>query len=283
MSLEEKRRLVCPPYKKLSVYQQCSVIELPRSSYYFKPKGESLYNQRVMKAIDRKFLDCPFYGVERMTAYLKMDLGYSVGEKRIRRLYKVMNLKAIHPKKNLSKANKGDYKFPYLLRNLKIDRANQVWQADITYIPMFRGFMYMFAIIDVYSRKIMGWDISNTMSAEWCRDVMLGAMERHGKPEIFNTDQGSQFTSSVFIEALKKHEVKISMDGKGRALDNIYIERFWCSLKREKIYLNPPNGGVDLYRQVKDYVCFYNTERRHKSIGRITPDERFYQIIKNVS
>ena len=127
------------------------------------------------------------------------------------------------------------------------------------------------------------WDVSNTMSAEWCRDVMRDAMERHGKPEIFNTDQGSQFTSSVFIEALKGREVKISMDGKGRALDNIYIERFWGSLKREKIYLNPPNGGVDLYRQVSDYVRFYNTERRHKSIGRITPDERFYQQIKNVS
>src|SRR5690606_31518067 len=203
MSLDEKRRLVCPRYRKLSVFQQCKVIELPRSSYYFKPKGESLFNQRVMKAIDRKFLDCPFYGVERMTWYLKMDLGYFVGEKRIRRLYKVMNLKAIHPKKNLSQANKADYKFPYLLRNLKVDRANQVWQADITYIPMFRGFMYMFAIIDVYSRKIMGWGISNTMSAEWCRDVMQDAIAKHGKPEIFNTDQGSQFTSSVFIEALK--------------------------------------------------------------------------------
>lgn len=197
-----------------------------------------------MKAIDRKFLDYPFYGVERMTAYLKMDLGYFVGKKRIRRLYKVMNLKAIHPKKNLSKANKADYKFPYLLRNLKIERRNQVWQADITYIPMSRGFMYMFGIIDVYSRKIMGWNVANTMSAELCREVMTDAIHRHGKSEIFNTDQGSQFTSAVFIKALKSHEVKISMDGKGSALDNIYIERFWRSLKREKIYLNPPNGGA---------------------------------------
>ncbi len=177
----------------------------------------------------------------------------------------------------------GRIQFPYLLRNLKVERPNQVWQADITYIPMFRGFMYMFAIIDVYSRKIMGWDVSNTMSAEWCRDVMRDTISRHGKPEIFNTDQGSQFSSWVFVGALRANDVQISMDGKGRALDNIFIERFWGSLKREKIYLNPPNGGVDLYKQVKDYVNFYNNERRHKSIGRITPDEKFYQAIKNVS
>lgn len=283
MSLQEKRGLVCPSYKKMSVYRQCKVMELPRSSYYFKPKGESLFNLQVMSAIDRKFLDCPFYGVERMTDYLRQDLGYFVGQKRVRRLYKLMNLKTIHPKKNLSKANKADYKFPYLLRNLKIERPAQVWQADITYIPMFKGFMYMFAIIDVYSRKIMGWDVSNTMNAEWCRDVLVDTIQRHGKPEIFNTDQGSQFTSEVFVKVLQENEVKISMDGKGRALDNIYIERFWGSLKREKIYLNPPNGGVDLYKQVKDYVHFYNTERRHKSLGRITPDEKFYQKIKNVS
>lgn len=283
MSLDEKRRLVCPSYKKMSVYRQCKVIELPRSSYYFKAQGESQFNLQVMRAIDRKFLDCPFYGVERMTAYLREDLGYFLGQKRVRRLYKLMNLKTIHPKKNLSKANKVDYKFPYLLRNLKIERPGQVWQADITYIPMFRGFMYMFAIIDVYSRKIMGWDVSNTMNAEWCRDVLRDTMESYGSPEIFNTDQGSQFTSEVFVKLLKESGVKISMDGKGRALDNIYIERFWGSLKREKVYLNPPNGGVDLYRQLKDYVCFYNTERRHKSIGRITPDEKFNQDIKHIS
>ncbi|MNE12735.1 Integrase core domain protein [compost metagenome] len=191
-----------------------------------------------------------------------------------------MNLKTIHPKKNLSKACKADYKFPYLLGNLKIERANQVWQADITYISMFKGFMYMFAIIDVYMRKIMGWDVSNTMNAEWCRDVLAHTMQNYGKPEIFNTDQGSQFTSEIFVKLLKENEVKISMDVKDRALDNIYIERFWGSLKREKIYLNPPNGGVDLYRQLKNYVVFYNTERRHKSIGRITPDEKFNQQIK---
>ena len=277
MSLEEKRQLVCPSHKKMSVHKQCKIIGLADSSYYFKPKGVSLFNQRLMKAIDRKFLDCPFYGVERMTVHLRKDLGYSVGQKRVRRLYKMMNLKTIYPKKNLSMANKADYKFPYLLRNLKIERANQVWQADITYIPMFRGFMYMFAIIDVYSRKIMGWSVSNTMNAEWCRDVMLETIERHGKPEIFNTDQGSQFTSEIFVSALQDAQIQLSMDGKGRALDNVYIERFWGSLKREKIYLNPPNGGVDLYQKINDYVKFYNTQRRHDSLDDETPDHVYYK------
>lgn len=281
MSREDKRQLICPSFKNLSVYKQCQVIDLPRSSYYFKPQGLSLFNLRIMEAIDRKFLDCPFYGVERMTTYLRKDLGYVINEKRVRRLYKIMNIKTIYPKKNLSKSNKADYKFPYLLRNLEIDHANQVWQADITYIPMFRGFMYMFAIIDVYSRKIMGWNISNTMSAEWRTDVTLDTISRHGKPAIFNTDQGSQFTSEVFVTALQKEHIQLSMDGKGRALDNIFIERFWGSFKREKIYLNPPNGGVDLYQKTKEYVFFYNTQRRHKSLDDATPDSVYRQL--NVS
>ncbi len=283
MSMEEKRRLVSPSEKKISVSEQCKLIGLPRSNYYYKPKGESMYNQQLMKLIDRKFLDCPFYGVERMVAYLKYDLGHWVGEKRIRRLYYVMNLRSICPKKNLSKANKANYKYPYLLKGMKIERPNQVWQANITYIPMFRGFMYLFAIIDVYSRKIVGWSVGNTMNVEWCRDVLLEAMEGYGVPEIFNTDQGSQFTYPVFTKVLRDNNVQISMEGKGWALDNIFIERFWGSIKREKIYLNPPSGGVDLYRQVRDYIFFYNSERRHKSIGRVTPDEKNGEKVKNVS
>ncbi len=276
MSTEDKRKLICPSHHHLSIHKQCKIIELPHSSYYFKSKGVSTLKQQLMNAIDRKFLDCPFYGVKRMTVHLCKDLGYFVGEKRIRRLDKLMNLRTIYPKKNLSRSNKADYKFPYLLRNLKIERINQVWQADITYIPMFRGFMYMFAIIDVYSRKIMGWGVSNTMNAEWCRDIMLETIEKHGKPDIFNTDQGSQFTSSIFVRALQDAEVQISMDGKGRAIDNIYIERFWGSLKREKIYLNPPNAGMDLYQKVNAYVTFYNTIRRHDSLDDETPDTVYY-------
>ncbi|PYF68474.1 IS3 family transposase [Pedobacter nutrimenti] len=283
MSIIERRSLISPEDDALSISGQCKLLDLQRSQYYFRPKGESQFNQSMMNVIDRKFLDCPFYGVERMTAYLNKDLGYHVNSKRVRRLYRVMNLSTIYPKKNLSKANAAHYKYPYLLKGLKIDRVGQVWQADITYIPMFRGFMYMFAIIDVYSRKIVGWSISNTMTVEWCRDVLLETIEEHGKPEIFNTDQGSQFTSPIFIKVLKGNKISISMDGKGRALDNVFIERFWRSLKQEYIYLNPPNGGMELFQGVKRYVEFYNKERRHQANGDLTPNEVFYQNNKKVS
>jgi len=274
MTAMQKRELISPGYPDLSVSAQCKLIGLQRSSYYFKPKGESLLNQQLMKAIDRKFLECPFYGVERMTDHLR-GLGYSVNSKRVRRLYKVMNLRTLHPKRNLSKAKANHHKYPYLLKGLKIARPNQVWQADITYIPMFRGFMYMFAIIDVYSRRIVGWSTSNTMSMEWCREVLLDTIRTEGKPEIVNTDQGSQFTSPDFVKCLLDNEIKVSMDGKGRALDNVYIERFWRSLKHEYIYLNPPNGGVDLYKGVKAYVKFYNGERKHTGTG-FFPDDLFF-------
>jgi len=274
MSTMEKRGLVSPEYSALSVSEQCKLIGLQRSSYYFKPKGESLLNQRLMKAIDRKFLECPFYGVERMTDFLR-SLGYHVGVKRVRRLYKIMNLRTVYPKPNLSKAKTTDYKYPYLLKSLKIERPNQVWQADISYIPMFRGFMYIFAIIDVYSRRIVGWSISNTMSMEWCRETLSDTIRAEGQPEIFNTDQGSQFTSPNFINPLLDRGIKISMDGKGRALDNVFIERFWRSLKQEYVYLNPPNGGMDLYRGIKAYLEFYNHQRKHTGTGYI-PNDRFF-------
>ena len=191
-----------------------------------------------------------------------------------------MGLQTIFPKKNLSKANQAHYKYPYLLRNLLIDRSNHAWEVDITYIPMFRGFMYKFAIIDVYSRKIMGWSVSNTMTTEWCKEVVREAIEEHGNPEILNSDQGSQFTSPIFINFLKDNDIKISMDGKGRALDNIYIERYWRSLKYEYIYLNPANGGVELYKGIKKYVEFYNAERRHESLNYETPNEYYKQYQK---
>lgn len=274
MTTMEKRELISPEYINLSVSAQCKLIGLQRSSYYFKPKGESLVNQRLMKTIDRKFLECPFYGVERMTDYLR-GLGYHVGVKRVRRLYRLMNLRTIYPKRNLSKAKATDYKYPYLLKGLKIERPNHVWQADITYIPMFRGFMYMFAIIDVYSRRIVGWSISNTMSMEWCREILLDTIRTEGRPEIFNTDQGSQFTSPHFVNLLLGNDIKVSMDGKGRALDNVFIERFWRSIKQEYVYLNPPNGGMDLYRGVKAYVEFYNCQRKHSGTGFI-PNDLFF-------
>ncbi len=277
MSTTERRQLIVASHPRLSLKNQCELLDVSRTHMYYKPKAESALNERLMKHIDRYFLLHPYYGVERMTDYLNKDLGYRVNEKRVRRLYKIMNLKTIYATPKTTIGDPTKYKYPYLLRNLAITAPNQVWQTDITYIPMFRGFMYMAAIIDVYSRKILGWSISNTMSAKWCVELLEDTIKKHGKPDIFNTDQGVQYTSEQHISALTKHEIKISMDGKGRALDNVYIERFWRSLKQEKIYLNPPNGGVDLFQKVKEYVHFYNSERRHTEIGSIPPDELYFK------
>jgi putative transposase len=277
MSTNQKRELITPGHLKMSVKKQCKLIDLQRSNFYFKPQGESVLNLRLMELIDKQFMEHPYYGVERMTNYLNKDMGYRIDDKRIRRLYRKMGLQTIYPTKNLSKSNKTDYKYPYLLRNLSINRPNHVWAVDITYIPMFRGFMYKFAIIDVYSRQIMGWSVSNTMTKEWCIDVVSEAIKKYGCPEILNSDQGSQFTSPVFIKLLDDNGIKISMDGKGRALDNIYIERYWRSLKYEYVYLNPANGGVELYKGIKKYVDFYNNERRHESLGYETPNNYYLQ------
>ncbi len=277
MSITQKRQKVMKSHPRLSLNEQCKLLEIHRSGLYYKPKGESILNLKLMKEIDKYFLEHPYYGVERMTDYLKLDLGYNVNIKRIRRLYKLMGLQTIYAKPKTTIRDKTSYIYPYLLKDLKIDHPNQVWQTDITYIPMFRGFMYMAAIIDVHSRKILNWSVSNSMSAEWCTELLNDTVKEYGVPKIHNSDQGSQYTSDLYITALKKHQIQISMDGKGRALDNIYIERFWKSLKYEKIYLNPPNGGLDLYKKVKQYIEFYNTKRRHTEIGKVAPDQIFYQ------
>jgi putative transposase len=282
MSLDRKRHLVERENSSLSVVRQCEILEIHRSGIYFKPRGEKLLNLKLMRLIDEKFMDCPFYGVPRMTTWLRQDMGYIINEKRIERLYRIMGLQTIFPKKNLSKRNQAHKIYPYLLKNLAITKPNQVWQTDITYIPLERGFMYMIAIIDVYSRKVLNWSISNTMNVEWCAQVYQDTIDDFGCPEILNTDQGSQFTSPIFTKISLDNEIKISMDGKGRALDNIYIERFWRALKYEHIYLNPANGGIELYEGVKKYIHFYNRNRRHTSINDQTPDEFYYQM-KNVS
>jgi putative transposase len=277
MSTTEKRQKVVKAYLGLSMSEQCKLLNINRTGLYYKPKGESLLNLKLMQDIDKWFIKHPYYGVERMTDYLNMDLGYLVNVKRIRRLYKLMRINVIYPKPQTTKQDKTSYKYPYLLRGLPVQRSNQVWQTDITYIPMFRGFMYMAAIIDVHSRKILNWSISNSMTSEWCVELLKDTISKYGVPEIHNSDQGTQYTSSEYIEALKKHNIQISMDGKGRALDNVYIERFWRSLKQEKIYLNPPNGGLDLYQKVREYIDFYNQERRHTEIGKIPPDQCYYK------
>ena len=230
-------------------------------------------NLYLMRLIDREFFDKPFYGVRRMTHHLKR-MGHKVNRKRIQRLYRLMDLRVIYPKQT-SKPGKGHRIYPYLLKGLKVDRVNQVWATDITWIPMKQGFMYMIAIIDLHSRYVLNWSISNTMDAGWCAEVLEEAIQQHGTPEIFNTDQGSQFTSIRFTDVLKDNDIKISMDGKGRAIDNIFIERLWRSVKQEYVYLNPENGGLNLYRGIKKYINFYNQQRPHQSLGYATPEEVF--------
>jgi putative transposase len=277
MSTTQKRQRVVKDHPGLSLKEQCKILSIHRSGLYYKPKGESLLNLRLMAAIDRQFIEHPYYGVERMTDYLNMDLGYRVNVKRVRRLYKLMNLRTVYAKPKTTKRNKEHAVYPYLLKGVKVKRPNQVWQTDITYIPMFRGFMYMAAIIDVYSRKVLNWSTSNSMTAEWVKELLEDTIRMYGAPDIHNSDQGSQYTSQEYLDVLKDHNIKISMDSKGRALDNVYIERFWRSIKQEKIYLNPPNGGMELYLMVKEYIQFYNEKRRHTEIGKMPPDQKYYQ------
>lgn len=280
MSTTEKRQKVVKSHLGLSLKKQCNILSIHRSSMYYKPRGESALNHQLMRRIDTQFLKHPYMGVGRMTTYLNEDLGYHVNEKRIRRLYKLMNLKTIYPRPKTTIRSKGVYKHPYLLRNLKVERSNQVWQTDITFIPMKQGFMYMAAIIDVYSRKVLRWSVSNSMTTTWVVELLDDTINRFGPPEIHNSDQGSQYTSELYLSRLRKHNIQISMDGKGRALDNVYIERFWRSLKTEKIYLNPPNGGLDLYKMVREYVEYYNNERRHTSLQNQTPNTHYYDMAK---
>lgn len=260
----------------LSIRKQVKLLGISRSKYYYKPKSTSVLNLYLMNLIDRKYQLCPFYGVPRMTDFLN-GLGLQpINEKRVARLYKLMDIRALGPNPHTSKSDPTAYKYPYLLRNLKVFEVNQVWAADITYVGLRTGYLYLFAIIDLYSRYIIQWDISNSMTANWCTSVLKNALEFYPSPEIFNTDQGTQFTSENWIETLKGNGIKISMDGKGRAIDNIFIERFWRSYKYEYLYLNVPNGGKELFDQTEEYMNFYNFERQHKAIGKLTPAEMYY-------
>jgi putative transposase len=225
MSSTEKRQKIDKTHPRLSLQKQSELVSIHGSSIYYQPKGVSVLNQELMKEIDKYFLEHLYYGVEGMTTYLNMDLGYNVTIKRVRRLYNKMGLQTIDRAARTTVRNKAEYVYPYLLRNLEIEKTNQVWRTDIIYIPMNKGFMYLTAIIDVYSRKIMGWSLSNSMIKEWCCNLVNDTIEKQGVPEILNSDQGSQYTSNLYIETLKKQQIKTAMDGKGRVLDNIYIER----------------------------------------------------------
>lgn len=260
----------------LSVRRQCELLDLNRSNIYYKPVEESHENLMLMKEMDEHHLEHPTDGVLRMQDFL-LSLGFIVNHKKVRRLLRLMSIMAIYPQKNLSKLGHAKYVHPYLLKNLAITHANQVWEIDITYIPMARGFMYLTAIIDVYSRYIVGWSVSNSLAAENSLNTLKQSILQHGKPGIVNSDQGSQFTCNMWVEYLKNQEIQISMDGKGRALDNIYIERFWRTIKRDYVYLNPEKDGIDLYKGINKYIKYYNNKQCHQGIGRRTPISLYKQ------
>lgn len=270
----EELRLLVSDNDIISVRKQCELLGLNRSGIYYEPKNETPENLTIMALIDKEHLEHPTHGVLQLQDYL-FSLGYLINHKRVRRLMRLMRINAQYPKRNLSKLGKAEFIFPYLLRKLQIERANQVWSIDITYIAMQKGFMYLTAIIDVYSRYIVGWGLHNTLQAENVKEVLEAAILKHGVPEIMNSDQGSQFTCPLWIEALNEHHIRISMDGKRRAIDNIYIERFWRTIKQDYVYLNPCDNGLELYRGIKWFIVYYNTIKTHQGIERQTPESKY--------
>jgi len=260
--------------ESLSKRKQCSLLEISRGLMYYKPTGEKQENLDVMRKMDEHHMEHPTAGVLRMQDYL-FSIGFLINHKRVRRLMRKMGLRTIYPKRNLSRLGQAKYIKSYLLKGLEIDHPNQVWAIDITYIPMKKGFMFMTAIIDLYSRYVVAWNISNTLEAECSLDVLKNAISLYGKPEIVNSDQGSQFTCELWTSYLEEQGIQISMDGKGRALDNIFIERLWRSVKYDYVYLNPASHGNELYQGLKKYFHYYNHRQAHQGIGRRIPVDLF--------
>lgn len=277
MSVQEKKMCIQPDHPHLSVQRQCELIELPRSSYYRKTGGkqETDQNLEIMRLIDEEYTRHPFYGTRQMRNYLRRE-GFKVNRKRVQRLMRKMGIQSIAPKPNTSKPHPQHKVYPYLLKNLEITRPNQVWCTDITYIPFAKGFVYLTAVMDWYSRYVLSWELSITMDCEFCVSSLERALRCHGKPLIFNTDQGSQYTSMEFTGKLKDHGIKISMDGKGRAMDNIFIERLWRSVKYEEIYVQEFKSVEQLRSSLKKYFDFYNNERPHQSFDGQTPAEIYH-------
>ena len=274
----EMRRAMIDKEIEISISRQCDLLQINRSGFYYVPVPESEENLFLMRMLDEQYLKTPFYGIRRLTEWLSKK-GYPVNHKRVKRLMKLMGWETIYRKPNTSWKDQQHKIYDYLLKDLKVDHKNHVWGIDITYIPMKHGFMYLCAIIDLHTRYVVNWSISNSMTAEWCCQVVEEAVRMHGKPEIINSDQGSQFTSIEYTDLLKSPEmnIKISMDSKGRALDNIFIERLWKSVKYECVYLNAFEDGDQLYEGLKHYFDFYNKERLHQSLDYETPESIYYK------
>jgi len=267
----ERRAWITPGDQRLSITQQCQLLELPRSTYYHAGGGESDENLRLMRLIDEQYLHTPFYGSRGMTQWL-IRQGHDVNRKRVRRLMRVMGLEAIYPRRRTSDPCPEHRIYPYLLRNVSIERCDQVWSTDITYVPLRQGFMYLAAVLDWHSRYVLSWELSNTLDSAFCVAALEGALAS-GRPEIFNTDQGAQFTSRAFTGVLEAGGIAISMDGRGRALDNVFIERLWRTVKYENIYLRGYETAVELERGLASYFEFYRYERLHMALDYQTPWE----------
>lgn len=279
MSRARRKAMVSKSHARLSVTRQCKLMSIARSTYYFASKGESKQNLQLVRLIDEQFLATPWYGSRQMTRYLRRQ-GYKIGRKRVRRLMRKMGLMPVYQAPRTSKPHPEHRVYPYLLRNLNIERPNHVWCADITYIPMRRGFLYLVAIMDWSTRAVLSWRLSNSMDPSFCVEALEEALSNHGKPEIFNTDQGSQFTSNDFTNTLKTAEVKISMDGKGRWMDNVFIERLWRSLKYECVYLREFDNGFDAMQQIGIWMNYYNEERPHSSLDNDSTPIEVYNLKK---
>jgi putative transposase len=266
--------MIEPGHQELSIVKQCSLLGLNRSSFYYAPVRESDENLQILRCLDEQYLKTPFWGARKLIRELAKQ-GYKLNMKRLRRLMSIQGWRTLYPQPRTSVSDPAKYKYPYLLKDLKIERRNQVWEIDITYVPMQKGFMYLCAIIDVHTRYVVGWGLSNSMTAEWVVGIICEAILLHGRPEILNSDQGSQFTSELYVSLLIKEEISISMDGKGRAIDNIFVERLWRSVKYEHIYLYAYEDGLSLYQGLYRYFEFYNHVRMHQSLGYETPASRY--------
>jgi putative transposase len=260
----------------LSISKQCELLDLARSSYYYDPIPESELNLRLMRMIDKQYLITPFYGSRRMTQILKKQTELVINRKRTQRLMQLMGLEAMYPRPNTSAGNKNHYKYPYLLKNLPIIRPNQAWGSDITYIPVEAGFLYLVAVIDLYSRYVLSWALSNNLESEFCLKAIQEALRGGVKPEIKNSDQGVQYTSKAYCDLLKSENISISMSGKGRCWDNIFVERLWRALKYEEIYLKDYSNCREVEDGISWYFSFYNNERPHQMLNYYTPADVYF-------
>jgi len=276
-SIIEKRAWIEQANPTISIQRQCELLGLERSSYYYQSQGESLENLQLMRMIDEEFTRHPFYGVERMTVSLCRQ-GSHVNVKRVRRLMRTMGLEAIYPKPKLSQMCPEHQVDPYLLRDLRVVRPNQVWSTDITYIRLLHGFLYLVVMMDWFSRYVLSWEVSNSLETEFCLTALERALQQ-ARPEIFNSDQGCQFTSLAFTGRLKSAEIAISMDGRGRVYDNIFVERLWRSVKYEKVYVNDWQQVSEARTGLGEYFVFYNQERPHQSLGNKSPAEVYFGML----